>query len=270
MSKITYYQYQKDLKLPIYLAFDAQGFESGLGDFLISMKFSKLTDKDEAEAIEVMGKNNASRCLNISLASPIVGRQIHSVVESDRYGLESIIPKSGYQVYRYKDVGLMVYSFGVKNWEFGCHEDFGSSKDAGKKLAAKTVIHRFLSWTLAQHGILGLWGVTIDDGMVLQRLNESKGEAVFIDIAGDRILSMDGIKKLGPKFKVLRLDSTMHGRSVRMSGEELIGGLSAHCSYMDYYGLSVPVRQMIQALARMSEGLVHPAESFRPRTDLSL
>jgi hypothetical protein len=270
MNKKTYYQYQKELKLPIYLAFDAQSFESGLGDFLISMKFSRLDGKEEAEALQEIAANNAARCLNISVATPIVGRQIHSAVESDRYGLESVIPKGGYQVYRYKDVGLMVYSFGVKNWEFGCHEDFGTNKDAAKKLAAKTVIHRFLSWTLATHGILGIWGVTVDNALVLQRVGDSKGEAVFIDVVGSRVISLDGVKKLGPKFKILRLDPTLHGRDVRMTSVELIGSISSHCSYMDYYGLSVPVRQMIQALARMSEGLVHPLESFRPRTDLSL
>lgn len=270
MSKKTIYQYQKDLGLPVYIAVDTQGFESGLNDFLLLMKFTKLQDKEEAAALEIMKKNNASRCLNITEATPAVARQIHSTMESDRYGLESVIPKPGYQVYRYKDEGLMVYSFGVKSWEFGAFHDFGSSKEPAKRLAHKTIIHRFLSWALVHHGILGLWGVTVDDGMVLQRSVESKGEAVFVDVVGNRILSLDGIKKLGPKFKVLRLDPTLHGRNIRMTNEELLSFISAHCSYLDYTGLSVPVRQMIQTLAKMTVGLIHPEESFRPRTDLSL
>lgn len=270
MSKKTYYQYQKDLNLPIYIALDLQSFDSGLGEFLISMQFTKLAEKEEVVALGIMKKNNASRCLNFFEATPGVSRQIQATSESDRYGLESVIPKPGYSVYRYKNVGLMVYSFGVKAWEFGCYSDFGSSKDAAKKLAARTVIHRFLSWSLAQHGILGLWGVTVDDGMVLQRASESKGEAVFVDVVGNKILSLDGVKKLGPKFKVIRLDPTLRARNIRMTSEELLSFLSAHCSYMDYSGLSVPVRQMIQTLAKMTEGLVHPEESFRPKTDLSL
>lgn len=270
MSRKVYYQYQKDLNLPVYIGVDPQSFETGLGDFLVSMKFVKLNDKEEIDALVVMKKNNAARCLNISEASPAVSRQIQSTMESDRYGMESVIPKPGYQVYRYKNVGFMVYSFGVKEWQFGCYSDFGSNKDADKKLAAKTVIHRFLSWALVHHGILGLWGVTVDDGMVLQRAVDSKGEAVFVDVVGNRILSVDGIKKLGPKFKVLRLDPMLRGRNVRMSNEELLSFMSAHCSYLDYSGLSVPVRQMIQTLAKMTEGLAHPEESFRPRTDLSL
>ncbi len=270
MSKKTIYQYQKELGLPVYIVLDTQSFESGLGEFMAAMKFSKLSEAEEKSATEIMKKNNASRCLNMSEASPSVSRQIQSTMESDRYGLESVIPKPGYQVYRYKDVGLMVYSFGVKAWEFGCYSDFGSSKEPAKILAARIVIHRFLSWALVHHGILGLWGVTVDDGMVLQKNRESKGEAVFVDVVGNRILSLDGIKKLGPKFKVLRLDPTLRGRNIRMTNEELLSFMSAHCSYLDYTGLSVPVRQMIQTLAKMTEGLVHPEESFRPRTDLSL
>jgi hypothetical protein len=270
MSKLTYYQYQKEIALPIYLSLDMQSFDTGLGDFLTSMKFTKLSEKEELDARVTIKNNNASRCLNISEASPVVARQIHSMVESDRYGMESVIPKPGYQVYRYKGVGLMVYSFGVKDWHFGCFNDFGSNKEAAKKLAARTVIHRFLSWTLAQHGILGLWGVTIDDGMVLQRVADSKGEAVFIDVVGNRILSLDGIKKLGQTFKILRLDPTLRGRNMRMNKEELVSFMSTHSSDLDYTGLSVPVRQMIQALSKMTEGLIHPEESFRPRTDLSL
>ena len=270
MSKKTYYQYQKELGLPVYIVLDTQSFESGFADFLTSMKFTKLSDSEEKTALEIMKKNNATRCLNICEASPIVSRQIQSRMESDRYGQESVIPKPGYQVYRYKDVGLMVYSFGVKAWEFGCYSDFGSSKELSKILASRVVIHRFLSWALVHHGILGLWGVTIDDGMVLQKSRDSKGEAVFVDVVGNKILSLDGVKKLGPKFKILRLDPTLHARNIRMTSEELLSFMSSHCSYLDYAGLSVPVRQMIQKLAKMTEGLIHPEESFRPRTDLSL
>ncbi|MBC7712154.1 MAG: hypothetical protein H7177_02380 [Rhizobacter sp.] len=270
MSKKTYYQYQKELNLPIYIALDPQNFDSGLGDFLLSMNFNKLSEKEEPAALAIMKKNNASRCLNFFEATPGVSRQMQASIESDRYGLESVIPKPGYNVYRYKEIGLMVYSFGVKVWEYGCYNDFGSAKEPAKKLAARIVINRFLSWSLVQHGILGLWGVTVDDGMVLQRSVESKGEVVFVDVVGNKVLSLDGVKKLGPKFKVLRLDPTLRGRNIKMTNEELLSFLSAHCSYMDYSGLSVPVRQMIQTLARMTEGLVHPEESFRPKTDLSL
>lgn len=270
-TKKTYFQYQKEMNLPLFVAVDQGGFDSTLADFLVSMKFVKLVDKEEVAAIETIKTNKMARCLSITEASPIVARQIEATMESDRYGLESITPKPGYQVYRYKNVGLMVYSFGAKVWELGCHSDFGSLKSSAEnKLASRIVINRFLSWALVSYGILGLWGVTVDGGVVLQRSKESKGEAVFIDVVGHRVLTLDGVKKMGSKFKVLRLDSTLKGRNIKMSSEELLSFLSAHCSYFDYKGLSIPVRQMIQTMARNSEGLIHPEESFRPRTDLSL
>lgn len=270
-SKKTYFQYQKDLNLPVFVAVDQASFDSTLGDFLVSMKFVKLQDKEETAALEAIKTNKSARCLSITEASPTVARQIESTMESDRYGQESITPKAGYQVYRYKNVGLIVYSFGAKVWEFGCYQDFGSMKaSAETKLASRIVINRFLTWALVSHGILGLWGVTVDGGVVLQRSKDSKGEAVFVDVVGLRVLSLDGVRKMGSRFKVLRLDATLKGRNVKMSNEELLSFISAHTSYFDYTGLSVPVRQMIQMMVKISEGLVHPEESFRPRTDLSL
>ncbi|MGZ3787652.1 MAG: hypothetical protein ACXVLQ_03975 [Bacteriovorax sp.] len=267
MSKKTYFQYQKELNLPIYLSADLSAFDPSFGEFLAKIKFVKLSDKEESEALGQLRKNNRARILHISEATPVVAKQIQSTMESDHYGAESIIPKDGYRVYRYKDVGLMVYSFGAKEWQLGCYRDFGSSQVV---LASRMIMNRFLSWALVPHGIVGLWGVTVDDGMVAQRPLDSKGEAVFIDIVGLRMISFDGIKKLRPHFKILRLDPTLKGRNIKMSNEELLSFLSAHCSYLDTAGLSVPVRQMVQALSKMTEGLLHPQESFRPRTDLSL
>lgn len=267
MSKKTYFQYQKDLNLPVYLSADLSQFETSFGEFLGKMKFHKLGDKEEVVALQEIKKNSLARILHLSEASPLVAKQIQKTTESDRYGAESIIAKEGYRVYRHKDVGLMVYSFGVKEWQLGCYKDFGATSFSQ---ASRMMINRFLSWALVPHGIVGLWGVTVDDGMVAQKAVDSKGEVVFIDIKGQRMISFDGIKKLRPHFKILRLDPTLKGRNIKMSSEELLSFLSAHCSYLDTAGLSVPVRQMIQALSKMTEGLIHPQESFRPRTDLSL
>ena len=267
MSKKTYFQYQKDLNLPIYLSVDLTFFENSFADFMEKMKFHKLTDKEEGIALAEIKKNNNARILHISEASPLVAKQIQSTMESDRYGAESIIPKEGYRVYRYKDIGLMVYSFTAKEWLLGCYKDFGSTKFS---YAGKMMINRFLSWALIPNGVVGLWGVTVDDGIVAQRPSDANGEVVFVDVIGLRLFSCDGVKKLRPHFKILRLDPTLKGRNIRMTSEELLSFLSAHCSYLDSSGLSVPARQMIQALSKMTEGLIHPQESFRPRTDLSL
>lgn len=267
MSKKTYFQYQKELNLPIYVTVDLTSFESSFGDFLLKLKFTKLNEKEEAEAIGQIQKNTLARVLHVSEASPLVAKQIQGSMESDRYGAESIVPKNGYRVYRYKDLGLMVYSFGAREWQLGCYRDFGSS---AMMIGSRMMMNRFLTWALIPHGILGLWGVTVDDGMVAQRPADSKGEAVFIDVVGLRMISLDGVKKMRAHFKILRLDPTLKGRNIKMTSEELLTFLSAHTSYLDPSGLSVPVRQMVQALSKITDGLYHPQESFRPRTDLSL
>ncbi len=267
MSKKIYFQYQKDINLPIFLSADLSQFDSTLVDFLSKMKFTKLADKDEAAALEIIKNDNYARVLHLSEASFAVDKQIKSSLESDYYGAESIIPQSGYRVYRYKSVGLMVYSFGAKEWQLGCYRDFGSEANT---YSAKIMINRFLTWGLVASGILGLWGVGVEDSVVAQKMVDSNGEAIFVDIKNQRIISQDGVRKIPFNLKILKLDSSLRGRNVRMSSEELIGFLSIHCSYLDSAGLSVPVRQMIQSLSKMSQGMLHPQESFRPRTDLSL
>jgi hypothetical protein len=97
---------------------------------------------------------------------------------------------------------------------------------------------------------------------VAQRPADSKGEVVFFDILSLRMITLDGIKKIRPHFKILRLDPSLKGKNIRMTNEELLSFLSAHCSYLDSSGLSVPVRQMIQAVGKMAEGLLHPQERF--------
>lgn len=267
MSKKTYFQFNKELGIPVYVALDLTSFEQSVQDFLMKMKFSKIADSEEAEVLKKIKTQKDARVLNITEATAIVSKQIHGTMESDRYGHESIIPKEGYRVYRYKDVGLMIYSFGAKEWQLGCYKDFGSRIN---HIASSMIINRYLSWALSPFGILGIWGVSVDEGMVAQRAIDSKGEVVFIDVINQKIMTIDGVKKMSPRFKVLRLDPTIRGRNIKMTNEEYLSFISAHCSYFDYSGLSVPVRQMIQSFVKLTEGLVHPQESFRPRTDLSL
>jgi hypothetical protein len=267
MSKKTYYQFNKELGLPIYLTVDLTVFEQSVQDFLMKMKFSKLSESEEVEAVKRLKSEKDARVLNLTEATALISKQIMRSMESDRYSKESIFPKEGYRVYRLKNVGLMIYSFGAREWQFGCYKDFGSR---AMHTDSSMVINRYLSLALSMFGILGIWGVSVDEGMVAQRSLESKGEVVFIDILNHKIITIDGVKKMSPRFKVLRLDPTIRGRNIVMTNEEYLSFISAHCSFMDSQGLSIPVRQMIQAFVRMTEGLVHPEESFRPRTDLSL
>jgi hypothetical protein len=267
VTKKAYYQFHKEIGLPIFIALDTTCFDSTLPEFLVKLKFVRLTENEEKDAIKTISETKNSRCLMINEASLKVSKQIYSTMESDRFGDETIFAKDGYRVYRQKNLALMVYSFGANTWELGTYRDFGSKENHQK---AMTIINRFLSLALAPIGIVGFFGVTIDEGMVVQRMLESKGEVVFLDLNHHRAFTLDGVKRISPKFKILRLDPTIKGRNIKMSNEEYLSFLTSHVSYFDYTGLSIPVRQMVQAICKMTEGLIHPEESFRPRIDLSL
>ena len=80
-TKKTYFQYQKDLGLPIYITVDLSSFDPSFQEFLSKMKFIKLSDKEEKEVHGVIGKNNLARILNISEATPVLAKQIQSSME---------------------------------------------------------------------------------------------------------------------------------------------------------------------------------------------
>ncbi len=266
-SDYLWFQFRKELKLPIFIRIKAANFDQATLDFLASQHFSKVLDAEQKEAVKLIAEKKEARVLTINEANLAVARQITNVLESDRFGMESIVHGGGYRVYRYKGEGLMVYSFQSKEWQLGVFKTFG---DKSSEVSSKIMINRFLSFALQSLGIVGFWGVPIEGGVVVQKYKDSRGEAVFVDLANERILTLDGVKKIRSQFKVLRLDPTLKNKNIRMTGEELLSFLSAHCSYFDTQGLTVPVRQMIQEVSRVGEGLIHPEESFKPRTDLSL
>lgn len=257
-----YFQYQKGHKIPIFLRYDAASHGSDLNSLLMTLRFSEC---NEEEYLDAMRQLEHARLLDIQEASPAVSRQIAHVANSDRYGAESIVPKDGYRVYRYKGVALIVYAFSAKEWTMGCDSSFGSNERE-----ARAVINRYLSWALAPLGIIGFWGVPVEEGIVVMNQRDSEAEAVFVDVRGRRTFSIDGSERMKPKFRVIRLDNSLRNKNLKMNQTEMMAFLAASTSFIDAQGLSVGVRQVIQALARDVEGLVHPRESFKPRTDLSL
>ncbi len=264
MDEKKYYQFHKSADLPIFVSCDPAIFDATLLNFLSGMKFDEVEFSCVEEGLK---SNQHARILEIEEATNIVAKRIDEASDTDSYGLERVTPSSGYRVYRYKGVGMLIYSYKHKEWRLGCFNDFGAAENV---VAYKSVINRFLSWSLASLGLVGFWGVIVDEGVVVMRQGSSRGEAVFIDIMKRRIFSEDGIKKMRSRFQIMKLDSSLHGRNIKMSGEELLSFLSNHCTYFDYDSLSVPVRQLIQSLAKTVVGVLHPQESFKPRTDLSL
>lgn len=267
-DKQKWYVFQKDLGLPIYVRCDVGEFHPSLVAFLSSMRFTELSGREAEEAAERVGAEREARVLDLRPCGAAVAQQIRSAAESDAHGPESIVPGDGYRVYRHKDVAILLYSFGSKEWVAGAFRDFGTG-EAGP--AYKAVANRFLGWSLAPLGVVGFWGRWSDEGVVVTRQRDSGGEAVFIDVRRDRAIVPSGAPEaIRPDSRVVRLDPTAGPGRRRMGAEQLAGFLAQHTCYLDYSGPSVPVRQAIRAIAQRLEGVVRAPAAPGSRPDLSL
>lgn len=267
VSKFTYFQYLKDTALPIYLKIEQGNELVKLANMVSTYGFYSLSESETLEAEKVLATQFEARVLTITQASSGVERQVRQVAESDRFGPESLTPRKGYKVYRYKNVALMVYSIAAKEWTMGAVKEFANEAN---KDAWRMIFNRYLSWALAPLGYVGFFGVPVEEGCLVLKARESLGECVFIDVMKAKVLSLEGERVLGPKFNFIRLGTTLKGHAVKMTREDLFSYLCLSTSYFDYDGLPVPVRQMIQVLARTVGGVIESRETFSPRTDLSL
>ncbi len=266
-EKYVYFQFIKKLNLPIYVRFNASDFDPDITGFLRTMKFDELNEKDSKDAEHSIAHKAGARVLTVSEASVMVARQIAASRESDKWGPESLVQKQGYSVYRYRNVAMLVFSLGTSEWRMGCFSDFGH---VDNEKAYRIIMNRFLSWSLVSHGIVGFWGTPVDEGAVIQRAIETRGEAVFFDVHNHRILSLEGEKKLKHNFCFIKLDNHIKNLSRDMKFEDLLSFLSVNCTYFGLQGLPAPARQLVQACAKYYLGKVFPKENFKPRQDARL
>ncbi len=264
VGEFHYFQFFTKNEINIYLQIDLQQLTPSLVSLLKELNFTEVTVKGGMH--ELQQKDNC-RILKINDASSQVVKNIIAITETDRYGLESLNQKLGYQVYRYKGVGLMVMSNRSQVWELGVMPNFGSKED---RLASACVLTRFLTWALDQLGYVGFWGVTVDNGVVIMKPKQCNYEAVFINPKERTILSREGKKAIKGQLSIIRLDEHVQNEPIGMSNEELISFLSYHTTYFDMNGLSFSARQSIFNLVSLSKGLIYPKDSFKSRTDLSL
>jgi hypothetical protein len=215
-EKFVYFQFNKKLNLPIYIRFIAQNFDPDITGFLRTMKFDELNEKESKDAVERIAKVPGARLLTASEASVMVSRQIAASQESDKWGAESLVQKQGYSVYRYRNVAMIVFSLGTTEWRMGCFSDFGH---VDNELAYRIILNRFLSWSLISHGIVGFWGTPVEEGVVIQRSFETKGEVVYIDIKRNNLLSCEGEKKMKHNFTFIKLDNHIKNQSVDLKFE---------------------------------------------------
>lgn len=245
-DKMTFFQFQPELDLPIYLRLDLDAFHSEMEDFLNVRGFIKISKDDAASVAKDMEKTLYGRVLTIKPAVPSVAKQITGIIESDQFGEESIVPKTGYRVYRFKNHGLLIYSFAASEWELGCFESFGSKNN---QMESISIINRFLSWSLSSHGMIGFWGKFDQGQLTVQKKSDSNGETVYLDVRNRKVIDRNGVHKLDGTFSFIRLNNSIK-RTTQMSPETLLGFLSSRCTYLDPQGLSVPVRQMLQRIAQ--------------------
>ncbi|OFZ21581.1 MAG: hypothetical protein A2202_09055 [Bdellovibrionales bacterium RIFOXYA1_FULL_36_14] len=266
-KEYTYFQYYKDLNIPIFIKLSLAEFEIDMASFLNEICFSQLTSQEFKKFEESVKDKSKIKVLRLSEATPSVAHNIHFLNEGDLYGLESISYKKNYKIYRYKGISIGIFSVGAREWELGCFSNFGVSAN---RPACVTVINRFLSWAMSPSGVVGFWGVPVDEGVVVMSQQDAKGEAVFFDLYKNVVYTLDGVKKIGPNFVVMRLDRILRNRNIKMSSSELASFLAVNCCYFDTDGLSLPIRQMIRTISLNISGLIHPKDNFKPRTDLSL
>lgn len=246
-EKYTYYQYAKELALPVYIRLRVAEFDPEIVGFLQVMNFTELGEKESEQAQQNIASNQLAKVLTIDEATPMVAAQIRSNFDNDKYGKESIVQKPGYNVYRYKNMAMIVLSLASNEWLMGAFPEFGHSD---KDYESRVVLNRYLSWALAPMGIAGFWGRKVREGIVLARMHEVNAEAVFIDYRNHKILTMHEAYNLRKSEIFIKLDPLHKSGPVKMKTEEVQAFLAIHTSYFGANGMPHALRQVIATLAK--------------------
>lgn len=257
-SKYTYYQFQKELGYQTYLRFEDLDFETQLGEVLSIMGFDHV-DRDDVKGIDFDPRR--TKVLKVVKATPAVARQISKPnFLSDKYGPESLSQTGRYELYRYKNVGMMIFNENTGLWELGL-------KDTNDQKALRMILTRFLSFALAQVGVIGFWGVPVDEGFVVMSPKAANFEALFVDIKKNQLITYDGVKNIEYGLQILRLDSTLFNEARPMKKEALISFLSMNTTYLSQYGMNFQLRDAIFDLCKIADAYVYPEENFKPREE---
>lgn len=255
-KNVSYYQFRKDLGYPVFLRFEDQDFELKLSEVITQMGFEKLKAE---ELKDISFDKFQTKVLKIQPANFRVSKQIDQSHSLDMYGPENLTQLGNYDVYRYKGLGMMIFGDGNYFWELGL-----KNVDS-QQLQVKVVLTRYLSWALAPLGVIGFWGVPVDEGVVVMKPREANFESFFIDTRKTKIMSIDGVKDINPGFQLLRLDPTLKDRTKGMRKEELVSFLSTNTSYFSHQGLDFTLKESIYSFSMMVDGFVYPVENFKPR-----
>ncbi len=259
-QKVTYFQFQKELDYQVYLRLEGDKLESALTPSLISLGFSEV---EEEELKKTAFHKHETKVLKINEAGVRVAKQIQSFAGPlAAYGPESLSNQGTYQVYRYQNVGIMVFSEASASWEMGL------VRPEHHETEIKTMLVRYVSWALGGQGVVGFWAVPVDEGFVIMRPVEAQFEVVFVDVKKMRLITQSGVKSIGADLNVMRLDETLHNETRGMSRESLLSYMGANTCYFSQMGITPAMRHGLYELTSFARGVIYPTENFRPRKDL--
>ncbi|MBC77218.1 MAG: hypothetical protein CME64_14500 [Halobacteriovoraceae bacterium] len=256
-----YYQFGTELKYQVFARIEDEHLERELLPVLDKMGFSRI-DAEKLKSIEF--SRSETKVLKLSKASLKVSKQILGVSNGmDRFGPESISTQGGYEVYRYQGVGMMIFSQQSPTWEMGVLNPATNTE------AVKVMLTRFVSWSLVQKGVVGFWGVSVNEGFVVMKPKDSLFESIFIDINQMAMITQDGVKPIAGNLQILRLDDTLKNATRQMSKEGLLSFLCANTTYLSYSGLPTSMRSSLYEVSSFANGVVYPVENFEPRSKVN-
>jgi hypothetical protein len=262
MSEInySYYQFQKSKGYQIYLRFEDFDFETQLSDIVKVIGF----DKVERKTIKDLSfSQHKIKILKIAKASSVVSRKISETnFQTDRFGGESVSRLGGYNLYRLKHTGMMVFSRNNPLWELGI-------KDVSHHNEIRVMLTRFLSFAFEDQGVVGFWGVPVEQGFVVMNREHADFESIFIDLNKNIILTYDGVKSISSDLQILRLDDTVLNDIKPITKEALISFLSMNTCHLSYEGLSAVMKAQLFQICKIGSGFIYPADNFSPRSNIT-
>ena len=263
-NSVTYFQFGFSKKFPVFVRLHESVDSAHSISVLEKIGFKKVEEKAYSDRLR---SKKAFRLLNVVAATPQVASHIGRSSNDDVFGCESVTPSKNYQVYKYKGHGLMVFSNDNFLWELGINCNFENQADVD---IFKVMIVRFTSLALAAFNVVGVWGLHIDDGIVVMKQGDAVNEVIFIDSDEMKMYSSEGEKEIGVDFQILKLDSSLKSETRKMKKEELYGFLVNKTSFFSYFGPSKDIKASVLTISTFATGYIHPQDSFISEADVEL
>ena len=260
--KASYYQFQGENGYCVFIKFESEDLERSFKNILSEVGFEKV---EEQRLTQISVNKLTTKVLTVRSATPKVVKEINIGAPGlELMGPESISARGSYNIYKYKGVGMMIFSSNNTLWELGV------TNPVKNKRELRVVIIRYLSWALAGQGIIGLWSVPVEEGLVVMRPVDANHEVVFIDLNRMAMVTQDGVVGISGELKLIRLDENLHHHSRPMVKDQLLSFLSTHTTYLSYSGLDGRLKETIYQLVNLFDGMVLPVENFKPRVTQSV